>query len=100
MARDRVITEYAPHHSCRNSEELGTVRPIDAALFSQSKVSLVNQCRSLESVVGSLTGKITFRQAPQLFVHLGQHLAERLFVSHVIPAFPSWGGRPGNARYI
>lgn len=73
----RVIDEDAPHHHCRESDELRAVPPVHALLVDEPEVRLVHQCSWLKRVVGALPVHVAGSKASQLIIDERQHLLTR-----------------------
>lgn len=66
--RASVIDQDAAHHRGRHTKELCTVAPRDPSLVDEAEIGLVNECRRLQGVAGSLAAEVGGRAAAQLVV--------------------------------
>jgi hypothetical protein len=57
-----VVDQYLPHHPCSEPKVMGAVLPIDMLAINQPKVSLADQGRSLQGVIGAFAPHEAMRQ--------------------------------------
>jgi hypothetical protein len=84
-----MIHQDVPHHLRRHSEKVGPVLPFRRVLADQTKVSFVNQCRTLQCVIGALVPQMAACHPTQLIVDQGY---ER--ISRILIAVPPIGEQP------
>ena len=66
-----MVDENAAHGLRGHTEEVGSVLPRNPTLIHEPQVGLVDQCRSLERVIGALSSQVAAGEAPQLRVDEG-----------------------------
>src|SRR5215471_4605177 len=63
------VGKNAAHELCADSEEVGTVCPAYFLESHQPEINLIDQCRSLQRVVGLLAVHVTLGRAMQFPVN-------------------------------
>ena len=81
----RVIYQYVAHDLSCYGEELCPILPNDRLPANQSKVSFVNQRRSLQSVVSPLITEIVFGRPAQLNIESFKEGIHRLLIASGSP---------------
>jgi hypothetical protein len=79
--RARVIHQHPAHHPRRQRKEMIPVLPVHLLLAGQPQVSLVDQGRGLERMVGAFPLKLMMRRTAQLLINQRQQLIQRCFIT-------------------
>jgi len=77
----RVIHENPSHHLRSHAEEMGTVLPVDIALFDEQQIRLVNKCGRLQRMPVALTTKLTRRDCAQFAIDKRQQTIQRVWIA-------------------
>jgi hypothetical protein len=85
MTPPRVINQNVPHHLRGDGEKVVPVLPLDLLLPRQTKISFVDQRRSLQRVAITLPLHVPMCNATQFVIDKRSQLIERSFVS--LPPF-------------
>jgi hypothetical protein len=76
-----VIDQDLTHGSCRASNKVGMVLPVDLRLAEQTQIHLMNESSRLQRVVDALLPHVVARQPTQLSVDPLQQLVPRLWIA-------------------
>src|SRR6266446_6890598 len=63
-----VTDQDLTHGASGDGEEVGAILPARIGLVGQTQISLVDQRRSLQCVVGTLSTHMTMSDAPEFFI--------------------------------
>ena len=73
------------HRSGGDGEEVRAVLPVWISLVGQAQISLVDQCRSLQCVIGTLPVHLTMSDAPEFVINQRSQFRE----GSIVPLTPS-----------
>src|ERR1035437_4545863 len=66
-----TVDQYAPHHLCRNREEMGPILPFHALVVHQTHIGFIHQGSGLQRVPWALAVHIAVSQVAKLFINNG-----------------------------
>ena len=76
-----MVDQNMPHHLRGNAEEVCPILPVNVALIDESKISLVDEGRCLQGMVGAFAPHVMMGKPAQLFMHQRQKFIERGLVA-------------------
>jgi hypothetical protein len=93
-AASSVIHEDAPHRLRGYRVEVSSILPSHILVVDESQISLVDQRRGLQGMVGALAAHVIASQPAQLLIHKGNQPIERGLIT-VAPIHQQSGYRSG-----
>src|SRR6476620_4741869 len=72
-----IIDKDLPHHSRSHSKEMNLVCELSLCAGEQLQISLMDQCSSLECVVGTLPGQVPRSDTVQFMVQRWSQFVQR-----------------------
>jgi hypothetical protein len=78
-----MINQNLPHQMRGDSHKVSPVLEWNSTLFLEPKKGLMDECRTLQRMVGALSSHIVMREPAKLFINQGQRGAQRIVISRM-----------------